>query len=161
MLIIEWAASAPPWCMRRPQRRPCLRYIRREGRMPCVAIRRKPYVCPSPGCIYTGYYGSRFHAWGVLYNGFPATTARPALILRINGYRTYTLFSLCNVTQMATGGGDQVWTWKKRKTFAASRAPHTEWNKWSLSLELPREWWWWYCLIGWEKLILVFVRRHH
>ena len=28
-------------------------------------------------------------------NGFPATTARPALILRINGYRTYTLFSLC------------------------------------------------------------------
>ena len=23
---------------------------------------------------------------------------------------------------MATGGGDQVWTWKKRKTVAASRA---------------------------------------
>ena len=28
--------------------------------------------------------------------------------------------------EMATGGGDQVWTWKKRKTVAATRAPHTE-----------------------------------
>ena len=30
------------------------------------------------------------------------------------------------VPEMATGGADQVWTWKKRKTVAASRAPHTE-----------------------------------
>ena len=96
MRIIEWAASAPaPLPHNACGDHNAVPTVYTAGRADAVRGYKAEAVCVS----VSGWY-----LYGVLrvplprvrsVNGFPATTARPALILRINGYRTYTLFSLC------------------------------------------------------------------